>query len=256
MPKVEPSDVLRKNFSAESGGVALPVSIHSRPLLPNESKGRVALIIYGGGVNFTQQELNKLKLALLERGFAAAAGFNFRGHVDGGPDFYETGLHARVDDARSVAKRIKEEYPDSPLTVIAVSMGGYVSTFLDPKIVSNLVLVAPAAYHKDAVAKKLNFNRKEEKPAPFRELLRTEGSWKESDGFQNIRAFTETPLLVIRFEQDTVVYPEICEAYFAGHPGPKKMNVLPYPHNGNFINPEKVRAIANVTAAWLMTTKD
>lgn len=250
LPKINSANILTNLFVAESGGVNIPISVYSSETQKHKNKTPIALIVYGGGVDFTQQELDGMKLALFERGFRAV-GFNFRGHIHGGPNFYATGLHTRIADLRAVVKKIRQEFPSAPITVIAVSMGGYVATFLNPGDVKNLVLVAAAAYHPDVVSKKLNFNPKDVKSAPFRKLIQAKDSWKKSDSFKNIRKFIGVPLLVIRFDQDTVVSPEISEKYFREHPGPKKMTALPYPHNGNFMNQMKVRDIVATVVAWL-----
>jgi hypothetical protein len=245
--------IVAHSVSVEVGGTKIPISIFADgPYEPTTTKPLV-LIIYGGGEKFTQDELGLMKTAFVDRGMLAA-GFNFRGHIAGNHlTFFDTGLHTRVEDARAVLNLLAQIYPYAPISVVAVSMGSYVSTFLDTNKIKNLILLGPAAYQPGAVAKKLNFNPKGAEVAPFRELIKPEGSWADSDGFSNIRSFVKSSLLVVRFERDDVIPRRIPELYLENHPGtrPKQLINLNFPHDGNFIKKEKVRALVYTASHWI-----
>lgn len=247
--RINPKKVSERIFTARQSGVNIPVSVFERPGGQPENSP-IVLVIYGGGVQYTPGARVPIMTAFVRNGFRAAS-FKFRGHIPGGPGFYETGLWSRTEDARAVLAELKKEYPKSPVAVFAVSMGGYVATFLQPEMVSHLILVAPAAYHADAVLKKMNFNRKET-GGPFTDLIRPTDSFLRSDGFENIRKFAGSSLAVIGFTRDIVVRPEwgILERYFQNHPNDRRAIAwLEFGHNGNFLDEKKVYSLVNITVA-------
>lgn len=247
--KLDPQKIVAHFLSAEVGGSRIPISVFANQPYAQTMNTPLVLIIYGGAEQFTQDELDLMKTAFVDRGMFAA-GFNFRGHITGDSrTFSETGLHTRIEDARAVLDLLTRAYPLAPISVLAVSMGSYVGTFLDTDKIKNLILVGPAAYHPDAVAGKVNFG------PDFTSIITKENSWADSDGFKNIGTFTKSSLLVMRFEYDEKIPPKIPELYFANHPGnpAKQLINMTFPHDGNFIEPRKVRALVSTASHWIET---
>jgi pimeloyl-ACP methyl ester carboxylesterase len=249
--RIDPRRVSERIFSVSQNGVKIPVSVFERPGGHPESSPTI-LILYGGDDKYTPNTRVPIKTTFVENGFRAAS-FPFRGHVPGGPDFYETGLWSRVEDARAVLAKLKAEYPKSPVAIFAVSMGGYVATFLQPELVAHLILVAPAAYHADAVRLKLNFDPPQAE-GPFRALIRPTDNFSQSDGFKNIQGFSDSSLAVIGFTRDLVVKPEwrILERYFENHPNKRRtLAWLEFGHRGNFLYEKKVFSLVNITISHI-----
>ena len=247
MQRLDSKKIIVHSLSAEAGGVKIPVSVFANHPYVRTATAPLVLIVYGGGKQFTQDELGLMKTAFVDRNMLAA-GFNFRGHISGNPQaFSDTGLHTRIEDARAVLDLLSRTYPHAPITVVAVSMGGYVASFLDTGKIKNLVLVGPAAYHPEAVERKVNFG------PDFTAIITKEKSWEGSDAFKNIAGFSKSSLLVIRFDRDNVIPPRIPELYLGSHPGtpPKQLINMNFPHNGNFTDPRKVRALVYATTYWI-----
>ena len=240
-------EIIENRLVAIAGNTEIPVSVFWTKKCASAAHGPIALIVYGGGIKFNQDELIIMKTLLLKRGVMPAS-FTFRGHLPG-TSFFETGLHARIEDLRSVVRAIKTAYPESPLSVMAVSMGGYVATFLNPEDLANLILIGPAAYHPDAVKNKLDFGPE------FTALITRNRSWENSDGFLNIQKFTRTRLLVIKFDRDEKIPPEIPALYFENHRGEKRFVSLDFRHDGNFLNRTKVGTLVAVVDSWIKHEK-
>lgn len=158
-----------------------------------------------------------------------AASFDFWGNTPGS-DFYKSSLRTRVEDLELVLVELKKHYSDYALTILGVSMGGYVATFFaDYDRLAGMILVAPAAYHPDAMAKRIPFGKE------FSSLIRTPQNWTASDGFTNI-ARLQKPLLLIRFGRDNVVPSEVIERYHNAATDSRRI-ILTFPlhkHKGNF----------------------
>lgn len=220
----------------------IPISVYE-----TESKNReIVLIVYGGSttMNFSQKKCWRMKKYFAEAGFTAAS-FDFRGNIPG-TDFRNTGLRTRIQDARAVFLKLKDAYPDHAFTVLGISMGGYIATFLlGNPATKHTVLIAPAAYHRDAVKRHINFG------ASFSELIRKSQSWASSDGFENI-AQCAGSLLVMRFTEDTIVPREIPARYYHAFRSINKMFVdIPgYGHEGNW-DGQKLKDIMGIVIPWL-----
>ncbi|MDO8504934.1 MAG: alpha/beta hydrolase [Candidatus Liptonbacteria bacterium] len=240
-------EIIENRFYATVGKIKIPISVLETAKCPRSAKTPIALIVYGGGIKFSQDELLLMKRQFLRRGVVPAS-FVFRGHIPG-TDFFGTGLHTRVKDIKAVVRKLKDACPESPLSVVAVSMGGYIATFLNSADMENLILVGPAAYHPDAVKNKLNFGPE------FKALITRNRSWENSDGFSNIRKFAGTRLLVIKFDQDAKIPPEIPALYFDRHRGEKKLLSLDFCHDGNFLDRTKVSTLVAVADSWIKREK-
>lgn len=201
----------------------------------------VCLIVYGGSRDFSREKLEEITSLLCHNGFAVVS-FDFRGTGADSKNFFNTGLHTRVRDVRSVFREMILTFPTGRFFVLAVSMGGYVATFLDPKDIAKLVLVAPAAYDARAVREKINFG------PDFSRLIRSEKSYLASDAFSRMKDFRLVPTTVIQFDEDEVVPAEVVSLYFASHPSldRKSLRTLPGAHNGNFSNRERMQEFVKI----------
>lgn len=231
--------VLKRGLGVSVGEKRINVSLFSNANRVTNSPD-VCLIIYGGSRNFTQDKLDDIKTLLCENNFVAAS-FDFRGMGPDSSNFENTGLHTRIKDAREVLRQLILTFPTSRIFVLGVSMGGYIATFLDPREIAGMVLVAPAAYDVRAVHDKVNFGPK------FSEIIRRENSYLDSDAFVRFGKFRLVRTAIIRFKDDEVVPEAVTMRYFNAHPGSieyrKTLKVLPGKHNGNFSNPERIREI-------------
>ncbi|MDO8515980.1 MAG: alpha/beta fold hydrolase [bacterium] len=239
------NSIRKRALNARVGGVRIPISVYETG--PNDRE--LVLIIYGGSttMSFGQRKCWRMKKRFAEAGFSAAS-FDFRGSIPG-TEYFKAGLCTRLEDARAALDRLKREYPTRPITILGVSMGGYLATFFaNEPVVKRLILIAPAAYHKDAMAKKLLFG-----PA-FSALIRTPESWKQSDSFDNVLTFHGS-MLVIRFGEDEVVPQEIPALYYAWSDSPygetrTLIDIVGYGHKGNWDGP-KFKEIMDVVIPWL-----
>ena len=234
--------ILRSGLSVSVGEKEIHVSLFSDANRATTNSPDICLIIYGGSRDFSQDKLYDMKALLCENNFIAAS-FDFRGMGPDSSDFENTGLHTRIKDAREVLRQIIFTFPASRIFVIGVSMGGYIATFLDPREIAGMVLVAPAAYDVRAVHEKVNFGPK------FSEIIRREKSYLDSDAFVRMRKFRLVRTAIISFDDDEVVPEDVILRYFNAHLGSieyrKTLKVLPGKHNGNFSNPERIREIVN-----------
>lgn len=235
-------EVLKRGLSVSVGEKKIHVSLFSDANRAETNSPDICLIIYGGSRDFSQEKLEGIKTSICQNGFVAAS-FDFRGMGPDSPNFENTGLHTRIKDAREVLRQLVLTFPTGRIFVLGVSMGGYIATFLDPRELAGLVLVAPAAYDARAVHEKINFGPK------FSEIIRREKSYLDSDAFARMEKFRLVRTAVISFAEDEVVPEAVTLRYFNSHPGAieyrKAFKVLPGKHNGNFSNPERIQEIVN-----------
>ncbi len=170
---------------------------------------RLLVPLYGGSRNNRRGKTlpTMMEIARLTKGGLIAA-FDFRG-MNQGEDFSVSGLHTRVDDARANLTKLQDEYDPPEVVIVAESMGGYIASHLVDLLGKDdtLILVAPAAYDKKVVAEKIPFGSK------FTEAIRREGSWQDSDAWDNMAGFNGK-LLVLQWGADEVVPREIPQMYF------------------------------------------
>lgn len=221
----------------------IPVSLYY-PLF--NSFNHIALILYGGSPNFSQMDLKPMKDELAHNGIIAAS-FDYRGNTPKTKqEFFKTGLATRIEDARSVIKKVQTENPTCGITLIGISMGGYIATHCLESI-KNLILIAPAAYQKEAVG--YPFGSK------FSTLIKMRG-FEDSDAFEKINFF-EKSLLVIQFEKDEIVPPEIPQKYirFAATPDKTLETLKEYGHKtfSGKNSGKKQKDILIICFKWLKT---
>lgn len=224
------------------------------------------VILYGGSPdkNFRRVVQEKWGEELARRGLIVYC-FDFRSNLPD-KDFYRFGLWDRLLDATMVVSWLLQKNK-RPLTLVGVSMGGHLAVQLAAQLgdgLANLILVAPAAYHHDALRPSLKFSpkpRENEGPGEFtRILLRPngcpEGCWKEGKVFEmaeDVRART----LIIHFFHDDVVNGiplKYWDVMGRRYPESRKNVVIqgsPGGHAGMFTEPNKIRHILDEISSFL-----
>ena len=121
--------------------------------------------------------------------------------------FHKTGLHTRIEDAQIWLEYMKAQFSPKNIVVIGKSMGAYIATHLLDRGVTDLVLIAPAAYSPELVAQKICFG------SAFSEIIRRKNSWQASDAFEKIANFGGHTL-IIQHQNDEKVPDAIVQKYF------------------------------------------
>lgn len=232
-----------------------------RPL-GNESAHEL-VVIYGGSTdkNFRQVVGEKWGEELARRGFTVHC-FDFRSNLPG-EDFYKFGLWNRLWDASlAVNWLLSSAQKKYPLTLVGVSMGGHLAVHLSEELgdrLANLILVAPAAYHHDALRPGLKFSPKPkegEKPGEFAKILLRPHGWQESNIFEAAKK-VRCPSMIIRFFDDKVVNDipfEYSKVISLDYPSSRKKGVLvgyPGGHGGTFTDPARIKFILDEIASFL-----
>lgn len=219
----------------------------------NSERGSV-VIIYGGSKdeNFRFRVADSLGEKLVGLDFNVYC-FDFRSNLDAGR-FYEFGLYDRLCDAREVVCRVLET-EKAPLSLMGVSMGGPLAVSIASELgdkIKNLFLIAPAAYHSDAMKPEVKFG------SQFSEAIgkgKPEENWHNSNSLEEIKNVC-TNILVIKFREDevTILQPK---AYF-DNIGPQatrtrnvRMVILEGPHNGTFTLPQRQEDIIGAIRDFL-----
>jgi alpha-beta hydrolase superfamily lysophospholipase len=229
------------NYETEIDNDQIPISLY-HPLY--NSLNHIVLILYGGHPNCTQMDLKAMKDEFAHNGLIAAS-FDYRGNtLKTKQRFFETGIATRIEDAKAIIDKIKTKNPACDITLIGISMGGYVATHC-LESVQNLILIAPAAYHRKAAEYPFG--------PDFSKIIREPRSWENSDSFEKIGRFSGN-LLIIQFGKDEIVPPEIPHKYLCSAAAPDKtLKVLAeYNHNKMFRG-KKQEDILITCLDWLKT---
>lgn len=219
------------------------------------------LIIYGGTTepNFRFVVRNNWGEPLARLGFTVYC-FDFQSNLPKN-NFYDFGLWDRTVDAIRVLRWLLDKPFGKPLTLIGVSMGGHIATQLAGEFgnsISNLILVAPAAYHDRAIRPSIKFSPTAD--GEFTRILRDENAypWRESSIFTVARNMVRARPHIMAFCEDEVVK-EIPFAYFehfvrgqavADRPAPS-ITVFPGRHAGNFADSQRIALILDHIADFL-----
>ena len=156
-----------------------------------------AIVLHGAGQS-SRERFSRLRAHLNTRGLPSV-GFDFIGHGETGGRLTGSSLSSRTEQATAVIRQTCKE----PLTLIAASMGAYTAILLTRVFrVTNLVLLVPAVYTSRAYH--LPFGPE------FSAAIRTPYSWKDSDAFGILEAFTGN-LLVVAAENDSVIPEEVID---------------------------------------------
>jgi len=163
----------------------------------------LALVLHGGGTS-TAEGFCELLRFLHARHIATLA-FDAIGHGRTGGAQLGTTLQQRVQQVITVVQ--SQGLAPESLALIGFSMGAYVAVKAAAQLgVPRLCLAIPAAYATQAF--EVPFGPQ------FSQILRTPGSWVQSDVFDLVADYTGH-LLVVSAEEDRVVPPEIPQKYLA-----------------------------------------
>jgi len=162
---------------------------------------QTAVVLHGGGTS-TADGLAELRDFLHARQIATLA-FDAVGHGRTGGAQLGTTLAQRVQQVVAVVQS-QGMRPDS-VALLGFSMGAYVAAKAATQLgVARLCLAIPAAYATRAY--EVPFGPQ------FSQILRTPGSWRQSDAFDLVADF-QGHLLVVSAEEDQVVPQEIPHTY-------------------------------------------
>ena len=220
----------------------------------SSGKHGATVIIYGGSkeenFRFTVADSLGEKLASLDFNIYC---FDFRSNLDASR-FHEFGLFDRLEDVREVVRWVLET-EKAPLSLLGVSMGGPLAVTIAAELgdkIKNLFLVAPAAYHRDAMKPEVKFGEQ------FSEIIgkgKSEETWRDSNSLEEIKNIC-TNILVIKFREDEVTKYQP-KAYFDSI-GPQatrtrnvRMVTLEGPHNGTYVPSQRQEDIAGAIRAFL-----
>ncbi|TSC90272.1 MAG: hypothetical protein G01um10142_463 [Parcubacteria group bacterium Gr01-1014_2] len=210
------------------------------------------VIIYGGSKeeNFRFKVSDSLGDKLASLGFNVYC-FDFRSNLDYSR-FNEFGLYDRLEDAREVVRWVLE-IEKAPISLMGVSMGGSIAITLASELghkIKNLFLVAPAAYHRDAMKPEVKFGPQ------FSEAIgkgKSEENWHESNSFEEAKDVWANSL-ILQFQEDQVVKRQILLDYWHNigiRASNQSQNIRFRPlegsHNGTYTDPQRqedmIRAI-------------
>lgn len=225
-------------------GDKVPFSLYNP--IPNQK--HIVFLIYGGSPGFNRDYLWLISEELAHSGIFAAS-FDFRGNTPKTKNrFYETGLSSRLTDAKKIIEATRQNifFSEFKTTLIGISMGGYIAIqLLNEFDISNLILVAPAAYANEA-------SRYPFGPG-FSKVIRREKSWESSDAFSNIASF-EGSLMILQYEKDDIVPPQIPQKYFSASSTNDKILTIMNNHEHNAFasrNGKKQEELLAVILPWL-----
>ena len=174
------------------------------------------LYLHGAGAS-NRRRFDPLRDMLAEQGIGSVA-FDFTGTGDTGGDLRSSSLRERVEEAEAVVSHL--QLP-APLSLVGSSMGAYVAVKLTEKFrVENLILFVPAFYTRAAYA--IPFN------AGFTEIIRTPGSWQDSDAWEMFGGFKGN-VLVFAAGKDEVIPKELIERIGQGVPQAASKEVVVFP---------------------------
>ncbi|TSC89939.1 MAG: hypothetical protein G01um10142_499 [Parcubacteria group bacterium Gr01-1014_2] len=184
--------------------------IRLRSTAENLNRGNL-VVIYGGTkeANFRFTVAGSLGEKLADLYFNVYC-FDFRSNLVA-DRFYEFGLYDRLCDAREVVQWVLETQK-APLSLMGLSMGGPLAVTIASELgdkIKNLFLVAPAAYHREAMKPEVKFGPQ------FSEIIRGNGncSWKETDSFEEAKRVSASTLIV-EFRKDETIPHEIPMSYW------------------------------------------
>jgi len=160
-----------------------------------------ALVLHGGGTS-AAQGFGELRRFLHARQIGTLA-FDAVGHGRTGGAQLGTTLQQRVQQVVAVVQA--QGLAPASLALVGFSMGAYVAVKAAAQLgVPRLCLAIPAAYATQAF--EVPFGPQ------FSQILRTPGSWVQSDAFDLVADYPGH-LLVLSAEEDRVVPPEIPHTY-------------------------------------------
>jgi pimeloyl-ACP methyl ester carboxylesterase len=160
-------------------------------LLSNDAEART-LVLHGAG------EHGRLRTRFIREWFfrhgISSCAFDFIGHGETGGDVKQTSLYERTRQACAVIDR---QNIRTPLRIVAASMGAYTAVKLvEHYPVETMVLLVPAMYAESAYRYAFG--------GGFTEIIRKPGSWRSSDAWRILSAYTGR-LFLVSAEKDPVI---------------------------------------------------
>ncbi len=164
------------------------------------------IFLPGGGKTIGNERFKNWQDKLIDEEVVSVS-LDFSGVGLSSGDLTKQTLEKRIKEAECVTRWIVDKYPNIPITVLGVSMGGYVALGLVEKlenVFNKVILQVPAAYSRKA--HNLNFDDN------FTKELRTLNSWNDSYSFYWWKNFKGKKLLIAN-ERDEVIPYDIIERY-------------------------------------------
>lgn len=163
------------------------------------------LLLHGGGRS-SKEGFNTFRKTLLHLGYGSLS-LDFIGHGETGGSLIGYSLQDRLNQVVLLLESVHDDPRSKPLSIIGFSMGAYIATLLTNKFnVERLGLMIPAMY--SPLAFDIPFG------PGFSKVIRAERSWCHSDGFDVIRNFKGS-LLVVSAEKDEVIPREVPDKLFS-----------------------------------------
>lgn len=175
------------------------ISIELRPVAGSTHS---VISIHGGGPSGKERVSYILDL-LEERGISSIA-FDFPGHGESDGELKKCSLFNRVNITKEVIRKYCNE---EKLSIIGTSMGGHVAAELVGCMkVDALVLFCPAAYADEAFKVPFGYG--------FTEIIRKEGSYRDSSVFSKMKKF-QGKFLLIYGDSDDIIPEEVLDYYWS-----------------------------------------
>lgn len=194
-----------KTFDIECGGYSVKADFYE-----GQSTNEIMLTCIGWTSNKEKYRKSELVSGIIERTGQSALVFDYSGHGDSPLDIKKTRPAQHFLEVICVFDWLRDNYPDSAITVFGTSYGGFLATQLTRyREFENLVLRVPAMY----------------RPQDFYNLSPYVASTKETRAFRgDAEAVTKHPLLaqasgyqgdvlVVVHNQDELVPAQTTDAY-------------------------------------------
>lgn len=172
----------------------------------HEKGSNAAVLILDGGSNVTHnQSYYPIWQHFLVNNKISSFTFDFRGVGDSGLKLEGTSLNSRLTDALKAVEILKSETSVDKIYITGVSMGAPIAIRLANLVNANgLILISPSAYSEEVWGK--NFG------TAFTDIIKTEGSWKKSKSFEELKKFAGDIILTYG-QNDEVVPMPVLEKY-------------------------------------------
>jgi pimeloyl-ACP methyl ester carboxylesterase len=155
-----------------------------------------AVIMHGGGESTNSTSYDKFAQLFADNGVAVVS-LDFVGHGKTGGAMTDNSLSLRLKHALATIEHWTNQ--ETPLILVGYSMSAHTAMRLAPllgKRVQGIGLICPATYA--AEAEDTNFG------PDFSKILRTDHSWRNSQGLTDLANFTGRTLIVTGAHDDVV----------------------------------------------------
>lgn len=178
------------------------VNLEGSLVAPEQEPQGGVLFLHGGSRDTGHLIFEEWQGILAKEGYGSLA-FSFKGVNGSGGKFEEGTLNDRVEDSEKALDFLLSSGKVDPkkIAVVGLSMSGHIAARLaerNPDKIAGLVLIAPAAYAKEA----------EDLPfvlgGEFTKVLHAEGSWKNSPAFVALKNFKKPKLLFYPYHEEII----------------------------------------------------